>query len=50
MIKIGRIPLRVADILSPRFVYPRRSSINYSFLVPPCGIDKISRNATGRYC
>ena len=49
MNKIDRIPLRVAEILSPRFVYPRRSSDSYSFLVPPCGIDKISRNASGRY-
>ncbi len=43
------VSLRVAEILSSRFVYPRRSSYNYSFLVLPCGIDKISRNASGRY-
>ena len=49
MIKIGRIPCRVVDILSLRYAYPHRSSDSYSFLVSPCGIDKISRNATERY-
>ena len=43
------ISRRVEEILSPRCVYRRRSSLGYSFLLAPCGIDKISRNASRGY-